>query len=457
MTVVAAALVGPSAPAGSSSAPSEGVVDFDGDGYEDFAIFNQFGSVDGQRFAGYVGVVYGSATSRKPRTQVITQNSPGVPDRAEKNDGFGANPVTGDLDGDGYTDLVVSTLHDVRGDDYDTSWVTVLWGGPRGLSGGTDIAVRHHGPTVTGDFDGDGHLDVATSGTLAYGPITRRGGAARTAEITLKSREHPVDEDELEVWETFDLEAGDVNGDGITDLLATAWVDYDGELVGTPFLLYLLGTPDGLARPKTVENSKGKDLRAGQALATGDLDGDGFDDVLFGDVYDSDDGHVGVVPGSASGPDGAGATVVRPTTPGVAEPSGGADVDFGSALALGDIDGDGDIDVAIGSPWAEVDKRKIQGRVVVLKGDGSGRLTGKGAQSVDRAACDLPARRSDLFRFASDVRLADLNADGRAELLPVWIDDNRIRGYCVLPGTPGGPADADPYFIDLPKPGSGAR
>lgn len=435
VTVVVVALVGPSAPAGSPAASRGPVTDFDGDGYEDFVIPNEFGTVDGERFAGYVGVVYGSATAHKPRTQVISQNSPGVPDRAEQNDSFGVNPTTADLDGDGYTDLVVSAFGEFRGPDR-----TVLWGGPRGLSGGTAIDVGS-GPGVTGDFDGDGHLDLATAGMVAYGPVTRRDGAARTAKFALDTGEHSSD-DELDKWETFDLAAGDVNGDGITDLLATAWVDYDANLVGPPFLLYLRGTPDRLARPKTVENAKGKDLRGGQALATGDLDGDGIDDVLFGDVYDTDDGHVGVVPGSASGPDGGDATVVRARS---------GDRDFGSALAVGDVDGDGDLDAAIGSPWSPVNKRELQGRVAVLMGDGSGRLTGKGAQSIDRAACDLPAGGSDVHRFASDVRLADLNADGRAELLTSWIVDNRIRGYCVLPGTSGGPAGSNPYFIEAPK------
>ncbi|WP_129796905.1 VCBS repeat-containing protein [Streptomyces sp. F001] len=435
VTVVAAALIGPSAPAGSSTAPRVHAVDFDADGYEDVVIPQEFGTVDGERSAGYVGVVYGSATARKPRTQVISRNSPGVPGRAEPDGSFGWDTTPGDLDRDGYTDLVVSG----------GPGPTVLWGGPRGLSGGTAIDVGG-GRMVTGDFDGDGHLDLASQETVAHGPITRRGGAARTTEITLKTREHPVDEDELEVWETFDLAAGDVNGDGIDDLLATAWVDYDGEMVGTPFLLYLRGTPDGLAEPKTVKKTAGKDLRAGQELATGDLDGDGIDDVLFGDVYDVDGGHVGVVPGSASGPDGGDATVIRPRAP-----RGGEDMDFGFALALGDADGDGDLDAAIGSPRAQMDKRTLQGRVVVLKQDRSGGLTGKDAQAFDRAACDLPAEGSDVHRFASGARLADLNGDGRAELLTSWIFGNRIRGYCVLPGTSGGPAGAAPYFIAAPK------
>ncbi|MEV0172360.1 FG-GAP repeat protein [Streptomyces sp. NPDC050803] len=451
VTVALAGLRGFSSPDDSPAESRERVVDFDGDGHQDLAS-PVAGDVDGVRGAGYVSVVYGSATARKTRTQLISQNSPGVPGRAERGNSFGSSPAEGDLDGDGYTDLVVSAPGDYRGDNYDRTGLTVLWGGPRGLSGGTEIEVPSDtaGHTVTGDFDGDGHLDLATEGMVAYGPVTRRGGAERTAEFTLQTREHPVDEDDLEVWETFDVEAGDVNGDGRDDLLATAWVDYDGELVGTPFLLYLKGTPEGLAKPRTVTRSAGRDLRAGQELSTGDLDGDGFTDVLFGDIYDLKDGHVGLVRGGASGPDGTEVTSVGSRAPGVAEP-GGRDLDFGLEHALGDVDGDGDLDVAVGSPRRLVDKREAPGRVVVLKGDGSGRLTGKGAQSVDLADCDVPATRTTEMRFARDVRLADLNGDDRAELLIAVHDVEEQLGYCVLPGTRGGPADSEPYFIEAPK------
>ena len=65
--------------------------DFNGDGYSDLAVAASSATVGGKKTAGYVAVVYGSATGLKTSTkQVFSQNSAGVPGSAETGDRFGS-------------------------------------------------------------------------------------------------------------------------------------------------------------------------------------------------------------------------------------------------------------------------------------------------------------------------------------------------------------------------------
>ncbi|CCK31380.1 hypothetical protein BN159_7001 [Streptomyces davaonensis JCM 4913] len=419
--------------------------DFDGDGRGDLVMSDEDGKVDGLNQAGYVAVAYGPKPGRTPKTQVITKNSAGVPGHADAQDFFGSSPVWGDLDDDGYTDLVVGSDR-----------ATVLWGGPRGLSGGTVLAAGtsgewseySFGQLVMGDFDGDGHQDIAGPRLVAYGPVTRTGGAARTDRITLDSGEHPVDEAEEEYWETYDIAVGDADGDGFTDLLAVASVDYDGE-PGDALLLFLKGGSDGLKAPVTVMKGERKDRPdIGHEIETGDLDRDGYDDIVSADS--SGRGSVKVVYGNADGPDPGRIMTVDQKTPGVPGPE--TSVGFAESVAVGDVDGDGDLDVAVGDMYADVGKQKDASRVVVLKGDGSGKLTAPGAQSIHHA---LPGVPLDGTTFnARYLALLDTDFDGRAEMV-VGTDpwSARPAGYCVLPGTSKGITGKGSYCVPVPRPG----
>jgi hypothetical protein len=415
--------------------------DFNGDGRGDFVMPDQDGRVDGLNQAGYVAVAYGPEPGRTPKTQVITENSAGVPGRAEAHDYFGGGFVWWDFDDDGYTDLVVDAA----------GRTTVVWGGRGGLSGGTVLAAgtgeEPEGQLVTGDFDGDGHQDVAAAGLVAYGPVTRTGGAARTDRITLDTGEHPVEEAEEEYWKTYDIAAGDIDGDGFTDLLAVASVDYDGE-PGNALLLFLRGSSGGLKAPVTVRKGESGRPDIGREIETGDLNRDGYGDIVFGDW--SGTGSVKVVCGSAAGPDPDGITTVNQKTPGVPGPQTRSG--FATSVAVGDVDGDGDLDVAVGDPYARVGKHNRAGRVVVLKGDGSGKLTAPGARSVHHALPGVPLEGTSFN--ASHLALLDTDFDGRTDVV---VGTNpwgaHPDGYCVLPGTREGITGTGSYCIAVPEAG----
>ncbi|MEV6664174.1 integrin alpha [Streptomyces nigra] len=82
----AATLPAAHAAAGGDASAGAGIrADFNGDGYADLAVAAPDATVDGKTGAGYVAVVYGSATGLKPASkQVISQNTPGVTDSAER-------------------------------------------------------------------------------------------------------------------------------------------------------------------------------------------------------------------------------------------------------------------------------------------------------------------------------------------------------------------------------------
>ncbi|MEU6687954.1 FG-GAP and VCBS repeat-containing protein [Streptomyces sp. NPDC046832] len=194
-----------------------------------------------------------------------------------------------------------------------------------------------------GDFNGDGHLDLATGGRLLYGPFDRTTGAARSRTLALEAE-----------YFTDDVAAGDVDHDGITDLVALIHDRSDDGMHDPDHKhrreVFLRGTRDGLSAPAPVNNPDGTRMRGGESLGVGDVDKDGYADLVigrpndgFGEV-DLDDpllkgGQIGVVHGSADGPDTS-RTIIMQDSPGVPGASEWADT-FGGAISVGDVDADG--------------------------------------------------------------------------------------------------------------------
>ncbi|MFF1767983.1 FG-GAP repeat domain-containing protein [Streptomyces sp. NPDC058249] len=119
--------------------------DFDGDGYEDLAVAAPSATVSGRTRAGYVAVLYGSAAGlRTGDKKVYTQASPGIPGTVEKDDRFGTRLATADLDGDGFTDLLVESggEHWQQGGIDRQGSRTVLWGGRGGFGSGRSCPPR---------------------------------------------------------------------------------------------------------------------------------------------------------------------------------------------------------------------------------------------------------------------------------------------------------------------------
>ena len=108
--------------------------DFDNDGRDDLAIGARGETVSGQSLAGAVNVLYGTANGlRATGNQFWHQNSPGILDEPEEEDGFGSALTSGDYDGDGFDDLAVAArVEDINGVE-DCGAVNIIYGTAAGL------------------------------------------------------------------------------------------------------------------------------------------------------------------------------------------------------------------------------------------------------------------------------------------------------------------------------------
>ncbi|MEU6667049.1 FG-GAP and VCBS repeat-containing protein [Streptomyces sp. NPDC046727] len=425
-----------------AAAPSGLPGDFNGDGYRDVAVAAPAATVNGKSWAGQVAVVYGTASGLNPaKRQLISQNTAGVPGDAEKDDEFGDQLAAADLDRDGYSDLAVAAPHEKTGNAEDAGTVVILWGSKNGLSGGTTVKNpqtlygSYFGLSIAAaDFTGDGKPDLAISAQsdsgssswrirLIRGPFTTSGTTGRVSSYT-PGPDRPQ------------LTAGRVSGDSKADLVVTGQKP-NGDHLATA--VYYKGTADGI--------SKAASLRTAQTAAIGDLDKDGYGDIVLGNPLDPDrdpsgstGGRIHVVYGTSSGPSATRRVSLTQNTAGVPDSSEAGD-DFGEALAIGDFDKDGYGDLAVGAPGESFgdDSHYLggAGAVTLLRGSASG-LTATRAVFLTQDSPGVPGASEFADGFGSALLASDVGHDGRADLTAVADNENDPEGALWhLPGAAG--------------------
>ncbi len=225
---------------------------------------------------------------------------------------------------------------------------------------------------------------------------------------------------------------GDFDGDGHTDLAIGAPAEVVQGQPGAGAVNILNGAEDGLSSygdeqfttaPLGIGSVPMRDAHFGAALAAGYLNDDGFADLVVGAPGDGGggpapqprSGAVFVFYGSNSGlRPRAAETVYSQNSIGIADAAEPGD-EFGAALAIGDVDGDDYADVAIGAPGEGVDGQPSAGAVHVLHGHPSS-LNTAGAQFFTQNTPGLKGVASANHRFGAALAAGDVSRNGRAEL-----------------------------------------
>jgi hypothetical protein len=213
----------------------------------------------------------------------------------------------GDVNGDGYGDIVVGARRFTGDGLTKEGCVYVYHGGPAGPSTTPDWV--HHGDQAGGEFgesvacagdvNGDGYDDLIVS---AFRYDTAAGADAGRAYLFLggphglsQSPSWVVDGDQDSAYFAYHVDgAGDVNGDGYDDVvLSASQYDVNGFRDAGRAYVYL-GGPNGLApTPAWIQDGDQTGGGLGNAVrGVGDVNGDGYGDIGTGALYHDNGGAV---------------------------------------------------------------------------------------------------------------------------------------------------------------------
>ncbi|MGQ0592088.1 MAG: FG-GAP-like repeat-containing protein [Gammaproteobacteria bacterium] len=354
----------------------------------------------------------------------------------------------GDVNGDGVTDLLVGAPQQFVVGNINQGRAFVFGGAERSLL----LTVDHPAPqglalfgsavAGAGDVNGDGRTDL-----LVGAPGQRVGGRANQGQAYVLSGadgrlllilDNPIPQADAAFGAAV-AGIGDVNGDGAPDLLVGA-PEQDGSFVNEGLAFVFSGADGRLLRTLDEPASPFPALFAFAVAAAGDVNGDGAPDLLVGAPL----ARVGDGSGRAFVFNGADGSLLR--TLDLPIPETGALFAFAVAAA-GDVNGDGVPDLLVGAPGKDVSETN-QGQALVFSGaDASVLLT------LDHPNPD------DLAGFGETVAgIADVDGDGAPDFLvgapgpgqDVGGDVRQGRAFVFVsaPMPPPDPDGAGPF--DLP-------
>jgi hypothetical protein len=283
--------------------------------------------------------------------------------------------------------------------------------------GAEDLAIGAPGETV-------GSVDSAGAVIVLYGSV---GGGLAGPGSQLFTQDTPGVGSTAEQFDFFGetLASGDFNGDGFTDLAVGAPNETVGASEGAGAVNVLFGSATGLtgagSQLFTEGNTEpGEGLsnpfdRFGAALAAGDFDDDGADDLAIGvPEVNIGAGMIVVLDGSAGGLVNTDQFFSQ-NSPGVGSAAEEFD-SFGETLAVGDFNNSGTEDLAVGVPFEDVGAVPDAGAVNVLYGRPVTGLTGSNSQifTQDTPGVGSSAEAFDSFGLA--LAGGDFNADDADDL-----------------------------------------
>ncbi len=364
--------------------------DLDGDGVTDLAV-GAIGDITGGgdfSYRGAVRVLMMNANGTVKSSVKIASGTNGGPTLADFHR-FGSSIASlGDFDGDGVTDLIVGAIGDDTGGAVSSQGRGAAYVLLLNTNGTVKSSVKiasdtNGGPTLgggvqfgsavssLGDLDGDGVTDLAVG---AYSDST--GGTERGAVYVLLMNMNGTVKSSVNIasgtnggptlvnqdhFGTSVTSLGDLDGDGVTDLAVGAYRDGTGATYpGAVHVLFLNSNGTVKSSTKIASDTNGGptlasfDFFGSSVASVGDLDGDGVTDLAVGArgdntgaTYSSKRGAVHVLFLNSNGTVKSSVKIASDTNGG---PTAANAHSFGISLAsLGDLDGDGVTELAVGA------------------------------------------------------------------------------------------------------------
>ncbi|HKD96894.1 MAG TPA: FG-GAP repeat protein [Micromonosporaceae bacterium] len=283
---------------------------------------------------------------------------------------------------------------------------------------------------VHGDFNGDGHADIAAGEpSRTVGTVTEAGAihivpSNSTGTGMTTAGNQYVDETTWGLPATSGDHFGYAVASGFfnDDCYADVAIGVPGANNGIGEIVMFLGSATGIAPAGMDVFSPGAlnadDLtgdKFGSALTVGDFNHDGFDDLAAGAPGDDGGaGAVGVLYGGPTGLTAAGGGWFNQDTgavPGARE----ANDNFGYALAAGDFNADGFSDLAVGAPFEDIGTTSNAGTIDLLPGSAAG-ITATGSTAFDESTSGVPDDPETNDEFGYALAAGDITHDGAADL-----------------------------------------
>jgi hypothetical protein len=303
------------------------------------------------------------------------------------------------------TSSVIGTAAQARSEGHAPQRTHAAWK----ADGNQDSAHFGYSVASAGDVNGDGYDDVIVGAYLYDNGQTDEGrafvyhgsaaGLSNTPDWTAESNQTSAS------FGYSVASAGDVNGDGYDDVVVGApYYDNGQTSEGRAFVYH--GSPAGLSpTPDWIAESDQDFALFGVSVASaGDVNGDGYDDVIVGAyIYDNgqdDEGRAFAYQGSAGG---------LSTTPDWTAESDQANAYFGTSVgSAGDVNGDGYDDVIVGA-YSFENGQTNEGRAFVYYGSAAGlNTTSNWTAESDQGSAS----------FGISVGSAgDVNGDGYADVM----------------------------------------
>ncbi|WP_233260963.1 S-layer family protein [Limnohabitans sp. WS1] len=377
----------------------------------------------------------------------------------------------GDVNGDGYDDILISTPFANVGALNDAGKAYVVYGKAGGLTGNTNIELSSVAAGVggfvingaaasdytgtrfsaAGDVNGDGladvivsseNADVTTAGDnigRAFVVYGKTSGAAVNLSAVATSEGFSINAGQTSAGLTTVGQAGDVNGDGLADLIVSTTNADSGSTLNIGKSYVVFGSTNNSASVNLtaieggvggfVVNGPGADVRVGYgARSAGDFNGDGLSDLIMGADFNASNAFSGtsyIVYGKTS------TTAVDLSNAGTAAfaivGQSAADKAFRVSNA-GDVNGDGLADVVVGAIGADTAAGVDAGRSYVVFGktgaSGTVQLSaiaaGVGGFAING---EVAADTAGIVSYAGDI-----NGDGLADLIVAAPGNDNLAG-----------------------------